>query len=455
MRMTLKQITGAMAGRLEEAAGDLPIIGVSTDSRTIRPGELFVALAGERFDGHNFVAETIAAGAVAAVVSKKPSQLPPGSPLIYVEDTLKAYGQLAAWVRAHFEPMVIGVTGSAGKTTTKDMIGVILQLHAPSLVAPRTENNEIGVPRALLGLTEQHKYCVLEMAMRGRHEIEYLAEMAAPHIGVITNIGKTHLGRLGSQEAIVQAKAELLNSLPADGVAVLNADDFYFQLLAEMATCRVISFGTSAQAQVRVTDVNLRGLDGSDVTLWLGPEAISVSLRLPGRYNVLNAAAAAATAWAATSSTQYIAEGLHNCAPETMRGERHIGPEGAVIINDAYNASPTSVAAALELLGQLEARKIFVFGDMLELGEAAEDEHRRIGQLCVQQGIDWLVALGRWAPLAAEEAQSLGVRVDVVDSPQEAVELIKRELTASDVVLVKASRKIALEKVAEGLRCSA
>ncbi len=439
-------------GRLEGAGGDLAASVVSTDSRTIRPGGLFVALPGERFDGHNFVGEAMAAGAMAAVVSKKPSPLPAGSPLIYVEDTLKAYGQLGAWVRGHFAPTVIGVTGSAGKTTTKDMIATILQLHGPTLAATQTENNEIGVPRTLLELTEQHQYCVLEMAMRGRHEIEYLAQISSPHIGVITNIGKTHLGRLGSQQAIAQAKAELLNSLPADGVAVLNADDFYFEVLAQMATCRVISFGMNAQAQVRVADVNLRGLEGSEFTLRLGPEAIEVSLQLPGEHNVLNATSAAAAAWAATNSMQHIAQGLHNCASQAMRGECHVSPEGTVVINDAYNASPTSVAAALKLLGQPAGRKIFVFGDMLELGEASEDEHRRIGQLCAQEGVDWLVALGRWAPLAAEEAQSLGLRTDVADSPQAVVELLKSELTSSDVVLVKASRKIALERVVEGLR---
>ena len=451
IKMTLGQIVEAMQGRLAGAAGDIPVAAVGTDSRTIKSGEVFLALAGERFDGHSFVPDALQAGALAAIVSKKPAQLPVGMPLISVDDTLRAYGALAAWVRCQFDVTVVGVTGSAGKTTTKDMIGSILQLAAPTLVTPRTENNEIGIPRALLNLDNKHQYCVLEMAMRGRHEIEYLANIAAPQIGVITNIGRTHIGRLGSQEAIAQAKAELLNSLPALGTAVLNADDFYFPLLAEMATCRVISFGTSAQTQVQATDIRLRGLDGSDFTLQVGAESIPVSISLPGHHNILNAAGAAAAAWAATGTVEHIAQGLQSCVGEAMRWERHHSPQGAVIINDAYNASPISVAAALEVMGQVAGRKIFVFGDMLELGEAPDQEHRRVGQLCAQQGIDWLITLGRWAPLAAEEAESLGVRTEVATSPHQAVELIKPELTGEDVVLVKASRKIALEKVAEEL----
>ena len=451
IEMTLGQINEAIQGDLTGAAGDIPVAAVSTDSRTIKPGQVFFALAGERFDGHSFVPEVFEAGALAAVVSKKLPQLPVGMPLISVDDTLTAYGALAGWVRRQFEVTVIGVTGSAGKTTTKDMIGSIVGLSAPALVAPHTENNEIGVPRTLLNLDDEHQYCVLEMAMRGPHEIEYLASIASPQIGVITNIGRTHIGRLGSQEAIAQAKAELLNSLPAQGTAVLNADDFYSPLLTEMATCRVISFGTSPEAQVRATDIRLRGLEGVDFTLQIGAETIPVSMNLPGHHNILNAAAAAAAAWAATGTTTHIAQGLLRCVGEAMRWERHQAPEGAVIINDAYNASPISVAAALEVLGQVAGRKIFVFGDMLELGETSEDEHRRVGQLCTQQGIDWLITLGRWAPLAAAEAESAGLRTDVADSPHQAAQLIKAQLTADDVVLVKASRKIGLEKVAEEL----
>ncbi len=451
IEMTLGQINEAIQGDLTGAAGDIPVAVVSTDSRTIKPGQVFFALAGERFDGHSFVPEVLEAGALAVVVSKKLPQLPVSMPLISVDDTLTAYGALAAWVRRQFEVTVIGVTGSAGKTTTKDMIGSIVELSAPALVAPHTENNEIGVPRTLLNLDDKHQYCVLEMAMRGPHEIDYLAAIASSQIGVITNIGRTHIGRLGSQEAIAQAKAELLNSLPAQGTAVLNADDFYSPLLTEMATCRVISFGTSPEAQVRATDIRLRGLEGSDFRLQIGAETIPVSIKLPGHHNILNAAAAAAAAWAATGTTTHIAQGLQSCAGEAMRWERHQAPEGAVIINDAYNASPSSVAAALEVLGQLAGRKIFVFGDMLELGETSEDEHRRVGQLCAQQGIDWLITLGHWAPLAAAEAESAGLRTDVADSPHQAAQLIKAQLTADDVVLVKASRKIGLEKVAEEL----
>lgn len=451
MRMTPADIAHATHGRLEYAPGRQEVTGVSTDSRIVHSGDLFVALKGERFDGHDFVAEAFSAGAVAALVSREGAELPAGKSLIFVDDTLIAYGRLATWHRRQFDTTVVAVTGSAGKTTTKNMIGSILARHGPTRTAPRTENNAIGVPRVLLSLDEQHQYCVVELAMRGPGEIDYLAQLTQPQVGVITNISQTHLGRLGSREAIAQAKAELLHVLPETGMAILNADDFYYGLFAEMAPCRVVSFGATAGAQVRISDVHLHGLEGSDFSLEIDSEVILVSAELPGMHNVFNAAAAAAAAWAVTDSTAHIAQGIANCPTEEMRTEIRTSPSGATIINDAYNASPSSVAAALELVGQLAGRKIFVFGDMLELGDAAEKEHRLMGQLCAEKGIDWLITIGRWASVAAEEAEQLGLRTDIVQDAEEAVNLLAEKLSSDDVVLVKASRDLALERVAKGL----
>ena len=451
MRITLKQVVEATGGGLRGGDGTLEISGVSTDSRTLQPAELFVALPGERFDGHDFVPEAFACRAAAAVVERELPELSADQPLVIVEDALRAYGQLAGWYRNQFDVTVVAVTGSVGKTTTKNMIGSILARHGPTLVAPGNLNNEVGVPRVLLSLTAQHQYCVAELAMRGPGEIGYLARMASPQVGVITNVGETHLGLLGSRDAIAQAKAELLEALPDEGRAVLNADDFYYDLFAELSSCPTVSCGQVPQADVRIEDVKLRGLGGAEFVLQIGTESVPVQISLPGKHNVANAAAAAAAAWAVTGSTAGIAAGLASCPTEEMRTEISHTAQGATVINDAYNAAPRSVVAALEMLAQLPGRKIFVFGDMLELGPAAEEEHRRIGRLCVEQRIYWLVGVGRWGALAVEEAAAGGLRADVAESAEAAVALIRPELSPSDVVLVKASRAIGLERVVEGL----
>jgi len=451
MRITLKQVAEATGGELCGGDGTLQISGVSTDSRTIQPAELFVALPGERFDGRDFVAEAFTRGAAAAVVKRELPELGADQPLVIVEDALRAYGQLAGWYRSQFDVTVVAVTGSVGKTTTKNMIGSILDRHGPTLIAPGNLNNEIGVPRVLLSLTAQHQYCVMELAMRGAGEIGYLARMASPEIGVITNVGETHLGLLGSRDAIAQAKAELLEALPDEGTAVLNADDFYYRLFAELSPCPTVSFGHDPQADVRIKDVRLDGLQGVEFVLQIGSESMPVQISLPGRHNVTNAAAAAAAAWAVTGSTDRIAVGLAGCPTGEMRTEVHCTAQGATVINDTYNAAPRSVVAALNMLSEVAGRKIFVFGDMLELGEATEDEHRRVGRLCVEEGIYWLIGLGRWGAVAAEEAAAGGLRADVAESAEDAVALIRPELIPSDVVLVKASRAMALERVVEGL----
>jgi len=451
MRITLKQVAEATEGELRGGDGTLQISGVSTDSRALHPGELFVALPGERFDGHDFVVEAFACDAAAAVVERELPELSTDQPLIIVNDALRAYGQLAGWYRSQFDVTVVAVTGSVGKTTTKNMIGSILARHGPTLVAPGNLNNEIGLPRVLLSLTAQHQYCVVELAMRGPGEIGYLAQMASPRVGVITNVGETHLGLLGSRDAIAQAKAELLEALPNEGRAVLNADDFYYELFAELSSGPTVSFGYDSLADVRIADVNIHGLEGAEFVLHIGARSVPVRINLPGRHNVANAAAAAAAAWAVTGSTDKIAAGLARCQTEAMRTEVSRTAQGATIINDAYNAAPRSVAAALEMVAQIAGRKIFVFGDMLELGPTAEEEHRRIGRLCVEQGLYWLIGIGRWAALAVEEAAAGGLRADVAETAEEAVALIRPELIPSDVVLVKASRAIGLERVVEGL----
>jgi UDP-N-acetylmuramoyl-tripeptide--D-alanyl-D-alanine ligase len=448
----LSDIPEVVGGLPQPALGEATPAGVSTDSRQVQPGELFVALPGDRFDGHDYVGEALARGAAAALVSRIPPGLDAGAPLIVVEDTLIAYGQLGAWARRQSAAKLVAITGSAGKTTTKRILGDLLARRAPTLTAPGTENNEIGVPRALLDLRPEHRFAVLELGMRGPGEIAYLAELCRPDVGVITNIGASHLGRLGGREAIAQSKAELLQALCPSGRAVLNADDFFFGLLQEMSCCPVISFGMSAEASVSAEEVELLGLEGSRFVLRLGEERLPIAFPLPGQHNLLNALAAVAAYWAVTGSSQGLQEGLGAAAGESMRDEILSLPGPLTVINDAYNASPTSVAAAVELLSTLGGRRLLVLGDMLELGVFAEEEHRKIGRLAGERRLDWVLAVGEHAALAAEAAAEAGVETALAASPDEALALLREALRPGDVVLVKASRRVGLERIVEGLR---
>lgn len=451
--LTVDDVVRICAGELLGDSGDLRLSGVSTDSRQVAPGDLFVALKGPTHDGHDHVAAAVDAGAIAALVSK-PLEAP--CPRIVVPDTLLAYGRLGAAARQASEALTLAVSGSAGKTTCKQFLGTIAAGAGPSLASVGNENNEIGVPRLLLRLEPEHQYLVVEMAMRGPGEIAYLTGLARPHIGIITNVGDAHIGRLGSREAIAKAKAELLAGLPADGVAVLNADDFFFGLMSEIAPCPVVSFGFGERpegvvAHVRGADVRAHGTDPARFRLHIGPEEALVQLRLPGEHNVANALAAAAGAHAAAIPFGLIVAGLEEAGGAAMRSQVLDAPGGFRIINDAYNASPTSTPRALTMLSESPGQRVFVFGDMLELGPGSEAAHRKIGRLAAAAGVDWLIAVGQEAAYAAEEADAAGIQADAVADPASALALLNGALQPGDTVLVKASRGMALERVVEGL----
>ncbi len=451
MLPSLAELVALLDGELSGPDPALTPSGVTTDSRHVQSGDLFFALQGENHDGHDYVAAALASGAVAAVVARRPQDLPDSASLLLVADPLRAYGRLARWWREHSSALVLAITGSTGKTTTKALLSSILSRLGPTLTAPGTENNEVGVPHALFRLQPEHRYCVLEFGMRGPGEIAYLAEISRPDIGIITNIGASHLGRLGGREAIAQAKAELLTALPAEGHALLNADDFFYGLLSEMAPCPVVSFGLATEAQVRAQDVVLRGLEGTDFALCLGQARLPVSLPLPGRHHVLNALAAAAAAWCAGAAPEQIREGLQTAQGESMRCEVLTLPGPVTVINDAYNASPTSVAAAVDLLASLPGRRILVLGDMLELGQFAEAEHRQVGRQAARAGIDRLITVGSAAALAAEAAAEIGLPSVPLAGPAEALEALRSLLRPGDTVLVKASRAMRLEELVKGL----
>ncbi len=450
MQLTLDEVANICDGVVDARWRDIEIAGVSTDTRTIKPGELFVALVGEHHDGHDFVPEAFERQAAAAMVTGSAPAWG-DRPLVVVQDTLLAYGKIAAYHRDRFDVTIAAITGSSGKTTTKNLAGAVLAMLGTTLVAPGTENNEIGVPRVLLRLTESHRFCVVEMAMRGCGEIAYLAGLVRPRIGVITNVGQAHIGRLGSRRELARAKAELLAKLPAGGVAVLNADDFFFDYMAETAPCRILSFALQAEADVTAEHLRPRGLAGTDFLLKTPSGHVEIRLRLPGLHNVSNALAAAAVGVAAGARVEQIKAGLEAVAPEQMRTQVIHAPKGFAIINDAYNANPDSMTAALQLLATVEGRKIAVLGDMLELGDKARAAHERLGACVAEGGIDWLITVGEFADVTAEQAAARGVQVDVVDNPQAAVSLLRPALRAGDTVLVKASRALALERVVEGL----
>lgn len=389
------------------------IKGVSTDSRTIHPGELFIPLRGKNFDGARFIPEALKKGAL----------------VLEVKNGLKALQALAAYHRNKFKIPIIGVTGSVGKTTTKDMIASILAQKMPTLKNEENFNNEIGVPLTLLKLTKKHRVAVIEMGMQGLGEIELLAKMVRPRIAVITNIGESHLAFLKTKKNIARAKSEIFKYLTPKDCAIINQDDEFFEHLrakAQRRKAKVMTFGIIDKANIAPND-----LEG-------------IILPLPGEHNIYNALAAIAVAQRLNFKKALIKKGLEKFRPSSKRMEIINRPDGVKIINDTYNASPTSMAAALKVLAGIEGRKIALLGDMLELGQSAETFHKKTGKLARKLGIDILISVGIFSK--AMQADYHCAR----NSP--AIKLIKSMLRPGDVLLVKASRGRRLEEVVEAIR---
>jgi UDP-N-acetylmuramoyl-tripeptide--D-alanyl-D-alanine ligase len=449
--MTAEQVLTATGGTVIAGAPPVEFSGVSTDSRTVSPGALFVALRGERHDGHAFAGEALRRGAAAALVSRP--LVGAAGCLILVPDTLQALGQLAAAHRAQFALPVIAVTGSTGKTTTKEMTAAILQRRGRALRTEENFNNEIGVPMSLLGLDRDTDFAVIELAMRGAGQIAYLARIARPGIGVITNIGPSHLELLGSLEAVAAAKAELLEALPPDGTAVVNADDAYADLLRGKSAARVVTFGVERRADVRAHDVTQDDRAAARFRLVAPAGEIAVALGVPGRANVHNALAAAAAALAAGAALEDVAGGLARIAPGRHRLEIIEAARGFTIVDDCYNASPASVAMALEVLAALPGRRKFAaLGDMRELGPAAEPFHREIGEQAARLGLERLITVGQLGRAIAEGAQAaLGERAEWQPDNDRAAERLLALLGPGDVVLVKGSRAMGMEAIVRRL----
>jgi len=452
---SLKDIIAATGGKASPACPD-SFLRISTDTRTIGTGELFVPLVGENFDGHDFMDAAFEKGAACALCQFGRNETKfKGKPLIEVPDTLRALQDIAAYIRAKRDDLlVVGITGTNGKTTTKEMLASILSLRGPVLKNEGNLNNEIGVPLTLLRLDGSHWASVVEMGMSGFGEIKRLAEIARPSIGVITNIGPGHLEKLGSIEGVARAKAELIDGLPEDGKAVLNIDDRFLKELAEANSGRLVSYGLLSGASVTAS-----GIEESDAGIGfrlITPSgAVDVTLPVMGVHNVYNALAAAAAAWSAGLSIADIKEGLEQFRPVRMRMETmEIG--GARVINDAYNANPASMAAALTALASVkEARKIAVLGDMLELGSSAAKSHFDVGRLAGAEGLALLVLVGSHAHDTARGAAEAGMeedRIIVASGADEAAAVLAEKMRRGDNILVKGSRSMKMERIIEILR---
>ncbi|HET7559846.1 MAG TPA: UDP-N-acetylmuramoyl-tripeptide--D-alanyl-D-alanine ligase [Limnochordia bacterium] len=452
--LSLEEVARLAGGRVVGAAHGNRVCGVSIDSRRVRPGDLFVALPGARVDGHDFIPDALQAGAAAVLAaSDRLERLPAGAPAVAVPDSLVGLQALARAARDRMAARVVGVTGSNGKTSTKDLIYHVLSEAGPVYRTVGNQNTEIGLPLALLAVEPEAWAVVLEMGMRARGEIALLAKLARPEIGVVTNVGPVHLETLGSVENIARAKAELIEALPPTGTAVLNADDPRVAAMRAHTRARVVDYGIEQPAAVRAVALESDGLTGSRFTLAFDGAQVAVSLPVPGRHQVLNALAAAAVGLTLGLAPEAIAAGLGRASLSGMRWQTE-NWRGALLINDAYNAGPASMRAALATLAEAKAaRRIAVLGDMLELGPEAPRYHREVGAYTAGRA-DLVVAVGRFGAELAAGARAAGVPAEHLADPAAAGRRLRDLLQATDAVLFKASRGVGLERAIGALKGS-
>jgi UDP-N-acetylmuramoyl-tripeptide--D-alanyl-D-alanine ligase len=442
--------TAAAAIGAERLGADARVLRVVTDSRDVRSGDLFVALKGPRFDAHEFVDRALASGAVAAVVSNPDAVSTKGAALMVAPDTRLALGKLAAWWRSRFDIPVVGVTGSNGKTTVKEMIAAVLRKHSSEGQVLATEgnlNNDIGMPLTLLKLSDQHRYAVIEMGMNHLGEIAYLSRLARPDIALINNACTAHIGEVGSVEGIARAKGEIFEGLRPAGTAVINGDDAFADYWRDLLIGRtVVDFGLDRRATItaryELSDT------GSLITVRTPAHEFVLRLQVPGRHNVKNAIAAAAVCAVLSVPPGTIAEGLSGYGG--VRGRMQIMrlQSGAIVIDDTYNANPDSMKAALSVLGAAAGPRIFVVGDMGELGPGEIELHADVGSFARRAGIDRVYALGK-----AVEAtvRAFGDGAQRYQSIEALLEDLRRDVGGEATVLVKGSRFMKMERVVDAL----
>lgn len=446
MMTTLSSAATSMHGQL--IGGDRIFDGVSTDTRTIRSGELFVALQGPNFDGRDYVMLAGEKGAAAAVVQAK---VDGGIAQITVDDTRFALGQLGAAWRRDQSAVVVGITGSNGKTTLKELTAACLSQAAPTVATEGNLNNEIGMPLMLTRIDETHRFAVFEMGANHAGEIEYLTALAEPDVVAITNAGAAHLEGFGSIEGVAKAKGEILCGRSRPGVAVLNADDEYFNFWSAMVKdIDVVSFGIDGQSDVGANDIAADS-GGTSFELCLPDARVDVRLSMPGRHNVRNACAAAAIATSLGVAPEQIQSALESVKPVAGRLQSKQGLNGSTLYDDSYNANPLSVAAAAEFLAALEGRSWLVLGDMGELGDAAARLHREVGADAKGAGVDRLFATGE---LSRNTAEAFGDRASWFESPDMLIDALRATVTSDVNLLIKGSRFMRMERVVQALGSS-
>ena len=466
---TGQDMLDATGGTLLRGTPGCRIRRVCTDSRVVRKGDVFVAMKGERFDGHHFVDDVLTRGAKGVVIEAVPRRATIGRPrperrgarhaeplVVTVKDTVRAYQDLAAFHRARFDIPVIAVTGSNGKTTTKEMVANALAQRWRLKKTIGNANNRIGLPRTVLGLTASHQLAVLECGADAEGQTARLAEIARPTIGVITNVGADHLEFFGNMDGSARAKAELLAHLPHDGTVILNADDPYYSFFLDRARCAVVSFGFDRRADIRGSHIQRRG-GRTEFRLHVTgrPRTHRMSLRVHGTHNVLNALAAIAVGRTLGLSVVKTAAGLSRFRPVAMRSQI-VSRQGLTVIQDCYNANPDSMKAAVTLLQEIGAgkRTIAVLGDMLELGAEARTFHEDVGAFLAESRIACLIACGKFGKALARGAAAGGMPPSqIFDAPhiRDAQRVLNRLAQPGDVVLLKASRGVGLERLLDGL----
>ncbi|MFC1443877.1 UDP-N-acetylmuramoyl-tripeptide--D-alanyl-D-alanine ligase [Streptacidiphilus sp. N1-10] len=458
--LTLAEVAQATGGKLHDVPDpQARVTGpVVHDSRQIVPGALFAAVVGERVDGHDFAERAVAEGAVAVLAAR-----PVGVPAVVVDDVVQGLSLLAhAVTERAADTTVVALTGSAGKTSTKDLIAQLLGALGPTVYTEGSFNNEIGLPLTALKVADSTRFLVLEMGARHRGDIAHLTGIVRPSIGLVLNVGTAHIGEFGSREGIAEAKGEMVEALPPEGCAVLNADDPLVRAMASRTRARVLYFGESAEAQVRAEDVRLDASGRPGFTLVTPSGSAPVQLRLYGEHHVSNALAAAAVATECGMDVKRIAVALGEAGSlSRWRMELTDRPDGVTVINDAYNANPDSMRAALRALAAIGgrgpgARRTWaVLGEMRELGEDSLAEHDAVGRLAVRLDIATLVAVGgreaACMELGARNEGSWGEESVLVSDVDAAIALLREQVAPGDVVLVKASRSVGLERVAEAL----
>lgn len=447
---TVREICAAVGGTLLQGEGSALITGVTTDSRAVSAGQLFIPLTGERFDGHAYIGSALSSGAAGCLTARTPETLLPGKLYVRVADTRLALKALAAWYRSRFTLPVVQITGSAGKTTTKEMVAAVLSRRYDTLKTQANFNNDIGTPLTLLGLAPQHQAAVIETGMNHFGEIRYLGEMVRPDIAVITNVGDAHIENLGNtRQGILRAKCEIFEHLSPDGIAVLNGDDPLLNTVALPQT--ILRCGRGENCNVRVTDVDDRGIEGIACTVTTARASYRLTAASPGSFMIYPMAMAAAIGEVLGLTGEEIAAGVAAYVPTGSRMHLIRLPEGRLLIDDCYNANPQAMEEALKLLAVTPARRrAAVLGDMGELGELTVSAHRAIGVLTGELHLDSVIAIGEKARDIASAAPNARWYASVDD----AMPVIRAAFTEGTAVLVKASHAMHFENIVKELEQS-